>query len=86
LIIATPAEASGLCSLALRQAQGEGEGWIRSGSEARVHTILFLVLRRGFPDVAGVLALPYRGRSAKLHRATSVRARTSGFITQQRHR
>ena len=46
---------------------------------------LDLVLRRGFPDVAGVLALP-GGDAAPMHRATSVRARTSGLITQPRHR
>jgi hypothetical protein len=57
-VVATPAEASGLCSLALRQAQGEGEGWIRSGSDARDHAIILLLC--GAVSRASPAFLPYR--------------------------
>ncbi len=55
----------------------------KSGSGARglASQILYVA---GFPRPAGVLALP-GGDAESFHRATSVRARSSGLITQPRH-
>ena len=55
----------------------------KSGSGARGLASQMLYVA-GFPCPAGMLALP-GGDAESFHRATSVRARSSGLITQPRH-